>query len=256
MTILLLKILLAPLMIGFASFIGKAFGPSVGGFVVGLPLTSGPIVLILSLEHGQAFARVAAAGILSGVISVVAFCITYSHLCKRTNWLWSELGSITVYLIATYVMELWSPSLLYTSISVIAVLTIAAYLLHTGSVAHHLKASSPNWDLPVRMFVATAFVFLLTSIAQSLGPHLSGLLAPFPIFVSVLVIFTHIFEGSGSAERLLYGVILGLFSFAIFFISITMFIRPFGILFAFTVAIVSALGTQGTLLILKRLCNI
>jgi hypothetical protein len=254
--LILIKILLTPILIGFASLLGRVFGPAMGGWVVGLPLTSGPILLILALAHGQVFARVASIGILSGVIPVVAFCITYHILCKRTNWIWSESGSIFVYFIVTFVMELWSPSLFYASISVIIILTTATYLLHTRNLVHHAKAPNPKWDLPVRMLVATAFVFLLTSLAQMLGPHLSGLLSPFPIFVSVLVIFTHIFEGIDSAQQLLYGVILGLFSFATFFISIALFIQSSGIPFALVVAIVSALATQGIILMVKHFFNI
>ncbi len=256
MTILILKILLAPILVWIASMLGKAFGPTVGGLVVGLPLTSGPIALIFAFEHGRAFAKAASLGILSGVISVVVFCLTYSYLCRRNNWLWSELVSITVYFITTFVMELWMPSLLYTSITVFTTLIIAIYLLHSDKIAHHAKISSPSWDLPVRMLVATVFVLLLTSAAQILGPHLSGLLAPFPIFVSVLVIFTHIFEGGYSARLLLYGALTGLFSFAIFFISIALFIQSIGTLLAFTAAVVSALVMQYILVIIKRYCGI
>jgi hypothetical protein len=38
---------------------------------------------------------------------------------------------------------------------------------------------------------------VLTAVSGSLGAHLSGLLAPFPIITSVLAVFTHAHSGSG-----------------------------------------------------------
>ena len=49
----------------------------------------------------------------------------------------------------------------------------------------------PAWDLPARMLVATVFVVVLTTIAPLLGARLAGLLAPFPLYGSVLAAFAH-----------------------------------------------------------------
>src|SRR5262249_58984965 len=75
-----------------------------------------------------------------------------------------------------------------------------------------------GWDLPARMVVATVFVVLLTGVAPALGPPLTRLLAPFPLYAAVLAGFAHALEGSRSAAALLRGLLAGLFGFAAFFL--------------------------------------
>src|SRR6184192_563504 len=59
---LALKLVLTPALIAIATLAGRRFGPSIGGWLVGLPFTSGPVSLFLALEQGTSFAAAAALG--------------------------------------------------------------------------------------------------------------------------------------------------------------------------------------------------
>ena len=63
-TMLLLKLILTPLLLGGVTLAGRKFGPTVSGWLVGLPLTSGPVSFFLALEQGTKFAAHAAQGTL------------------------------------------------------------------------------------------------------------------------------------------------------------------------------------------------
>ncbi len=115
-----------------------------------------------------------------------------------------------------------------------------------------ININAPLWDTPLRMLVATAFVLGLTGAAAILGPHLSGLLTPFPMFATILAIFTHHFQGASFARRLLEGVVTGSFTFVAFFLIISLVINRWGIAFAFSLAIMVAIMTHGTSLFLMR----
>ena len=67
MNILLLKLILTPLLIGSVSLAGRRWGPTVGGLLVALPLTSGPILFFLALERGAPFTVNTALGTLEGL---------------------------------------------------------------------------------------------------------------------------------------------------------------------------------------------
>jgi hypothetical protein len=103
------------------------------------------------------------------------------------------------------------------------------------------------------MGVAAAFVLLLTGISTLLGPHLSGLLTPFPIFATILGAFTHHFQGKAAACRLLRGVVIGSFTFAVFFLVIAAMIERWGIVLAFSLAILASLVLHACSLWLMRL---
>ncbi len=114
-------------------------------------------------------------------------------------------------------------------------------------------AAPPRWDLPLRMAVATAFVVLLTALAPLLGAQLTGLLAPFPLFASVLTVFAHAQQGPAAASGVLRGLLLGLFAFAGFFVVLALLLVPGGIALAFAAALSAALGIQGcSLWLLQR----
>jgi hypothetical protein len=103
------------------------------------------------------------------------------------------------------------------------------------------------------MAVATGFVLLLTAIAPTLGPHLSGLLAPFPLYAGILTIFAHRLQGPGSAAGVLRGLLLGLFSFAGFFLALAALIDRIGIAAGFVAALATALAIQAaSLWVIRR----
>jgi hypothetical protein len=91
------------------------------------------------------------------------------------------------------------------------------------------------------MVVATVFVVALTGIAPILGPRLTGLLAPFPLYAAILAVFAHRLEGARPAASVLSGLLLGLFAFAGFFVVLAALIERAGIAAAFATALVAAL---------------
>ena len=82
MNSLALKLVLTPALIALASLAGRRWGPAVSGWLVGLPLTSGPVTFFLALNQGLAFAAAAAVGTLAGTISQAAFCL----VCGLIAW--------------------------------------------------------------------------------------------------------------------------------------------------------------------------
>ena len=89
--VLLFKIILAPVLIALVSLAGRKWGPSIAGWLLGLPLNSGPIIFFLLLEQGPRFAADAARASLLGILAWAAFCVTYALCCVKTSWWWSTL---------------------------------------------------------------------------------------------------------------------------------------------------------------------
>src|SRR5690242_19515054 len=105
MSSLALKLVLTPVLIGIASLAGRRWGAAVSGWLVGLPLTSGPIAFFLALNHGVAFAAAAATGTLAGAISQAAFCLAYGWLALRAGWALSLAGSCLAFAMLTVLLQ-------------------------------------------------------------------------------------------------------------------------------------------------------
>ena len=245
---LLLKLILTPLLLGGVTLAGRRFGPTVSGWLVGLPLTSGPVAFFLALEQGPRFTAHAAQGTLLGIISLAAFCVVYCWLSLRVSLSLCWLCSWGVYLAATFLLAQVAIPLLPTLALVVCILFVALFILpkESNQINKPITATiSASWDIALRMLIATLFVFVLTGAATVLGPRLSGLLSALPIFSTIVAIFTHKFEGAAAARLVLRGILAGSFAFVAFFLAIATVIVPWGIIAAFACALLSALLMQG-----------
>jgi hypothetical protein len=202
--------MVTPVLIGGASLAGRRFGYHVGGWLVGLPLTSGPVAFFLATDHGVRFAASAAVGMLAGTSSQVAFALAYRSLAQRgprRAWL-AGCAAFAAATIALSFLHWPAPdtfALVLASLAVgFAVMTRRA----PGPLSEPMRP--PRWDIPVRMLAATAVVLLITSLAPIAGAHLAGLLSPFPVFGAMLAIFTHQTHGPAGATQVLDGLQLGL----------------------------------------------
>src|SRR5438094_3570621 len=155
-TVLALKIVLTPTLIAIATLTGRRWGPSIGGWLVGLPFTSGPVSLFLALEQGTSFAAAAAAGSIAGAAASALFAVAYAAMARRSRWPASLAVASAAFFAAVIALrelplgsELPVPFLaLY--VATLAALAIALRVLaEPGDLA--AAVSPPGWDLPARM---------------------------------------------------------------------------------------------------------
>ncbi len=221
LALILLKLALAPILIAFVTLVGRRWGPGIGGWLMGFPLTSGPVSILLLLEYGRAFAAHAAAGNLGGQASVCVFCLAYALTAQFADWPVCAAVSIGAFLGS---VALWNAASLplWPTVGVFLVIALAVIGLMPRQKAAVSTSSSPRWDLTARMIAAGAFVLLLTTFANSLGPQVSGLLSPFPIFGVTITAFTHHQQGKGGAVSVVRGIAWGSFAFNIFFLVVAL----------------------------------
>src|SRR5262249_52355315 len=212
-----------------------------------------PIAFFLALNQGAAVAATAAAGTMAGAISQAAFCVAYGWLAVR-GWPIAVAVSCLAFALATGALQSLAAPLLSLFAGVIVTLVVGLRAMPpAASVAHADHAGAPRWDLGARMVVATGFVLLLTGVAPALGPRLTGLLAPFPLYGAVLAVFAHRLHGPAAAVAVLRGLLVGLFGFAVFFLVLAAFIERAGIGPAFATALAVTLALQaGALWMLQR----
>lgn len=251
MSALVLKLVLTPVLIAAASVAQRRFGAVIGGLIVGLPLTSAPVAFFLALEHGRRFAETAAIGTIAGLAAETAFCLAYACLARGPGYLVCAIVACAAFAAVTPLLRLLPTLLLPTYVGVVAVIALgrAAITFHAVAQRH---SRPPRWDLPARVLLATGIVFALTSAAGYLGPHLSGLLSPFPVYAGVLAAFTQAVDGPEPARQFLRGVLGGLFAFATFFAILSFALRHWSIDASFGIATIAALLIQGAALASKQ----
>jgi hypothetical protein len=248
---LLLKLLLTPALISGATLVGRRWGDALGGFVVGLPLTSGPVIFFLALEQGTRFAAASALGVILGVASQAVFAVAYVRLGSNAGWMPRLLAGTATFACATAVFRLAGMPAWSEPIVVLGCLIAAILVVPIGRQAP-TPAVTPCWDLPLRVLAATALVLGLTAIAPLLGARLSGLILPFPLYAAILAVFAHHGGGARAAAAVWRGLLFGLFSFLAFFSVLAAMLVRVGIGVGFLAAIVVAIVVQGVTLVMLR----
>jgi hypothetical protein len=245
---LALKLVLTPVLVGAASLAGRRWGAAVSGWLIGIPFTSGPIAFFLALSPGGRFAEDAAAGIMAGAVSQAAFCLGYAWAAQRWSWPGAMAGATLAFAVSTLVLSQVGLAAPAFFVVIIVVIVVAMFLMPFAPARAIGRVDYPRWDLPARMVVATAFVFALTAAAPLLGARLAGLLAPFPLYASVLAAFGQHVQGRDAAVGVLRGLLLGLFAFASFFLTVALLLSS-GVAVAFVSAILVALAVQAATLL-------
>jgi hypothetical protein len=252
MNIFILKLILAPIIIGGASLAGRKWGPAVSGWIVGLPLTSGPVAFFIALSHEPAFAFETVRSVLSGGFSLIAYCLTYAWLAKRFNWVVSLTASMIVFAAMTTLLQNVTISFIPLFLAIMCVFLLGVWAMPKYEAVETAEAPG-KWDIPMRIVLGTSFILLVTAIAPYIGARLTGLLTTIPLYVSILAVFAHRHQGGNGAINVLRGLVYGLFAFASFQLVLGLLIEGQSLALSFSAATLAALLTQGiTLLILNQ----
>ena len=249
--LLLLKLTLAPLLVAIATTATRKWGPKVGGLLMGLPLTTGPIFVFLAIDQGTHFAAGATVGVLYGLIGLAAFAVAYVIVSGRTGW----TGSLP-FAVCTFFLFSIAARRLGTDVVVAGVAALLALLLATLLIPRPAPGTArlpPSWwDLWVRMITVAALTLALTAVAARLGPVLSGIVGTYPIAITVVLTFTHAQFGRDAAVAMLRGSALAWIAFATCFLAIGLLIEAWGIALSMSIGALAAVMTSALVLWFDR----
>jgi hypothetical protein len=240
MTVLALKLLLAPLLVVASSLAGRRWGPRLAGILVVLPIVAGPILLILYVDQGNGFAAAAARAATLAIVPLAFFALIFAYLSRNHGWLLTLLAAWVAVLLADL-------ALAQAHVPAMVALVLALVALHgAGALLRRLDQPSPPpiptpwWDLPARAVATALLVVLVTGLADLLGPALTGALAPFPIALSVVCAFTVAQASHAGVLALLRDIVPGLDGFALFCFLVAVLINRLGAVAAFGIATTAA----------------
>lgn len=239
--IFLLKLLLVPVLIALVTLAGRRWGPGVAGWLSAFPIVSGPILLVISLEQGPAFAASAAGNTLLAVLAILVFSVAYAR-CAHLGMGRALSAALLAYGLAVLALRAVSLPLWLGFAAVVIALLLAPRLF--GPAPAQAAAVKPANDLPWRMLAGALLSLSVSYAAARLGPRLAGLFAMFPVMSTVLVGFSHRANGPGFAVALLRGMVNGYYAFAVFCLALSLLLgsQPIGL--AFLLATGAALVVQ------------
>lgn len=245
MTLLLVKLTLAPLLVVGSSLAARRWGATVAGLLVALPIVAGPVLLIVAIEQGSHFAARAASASLLGLAALAAFVVVFARVSRRGAWAPSLAAGWSAFIALALVSATVriAPGLAF--VLALCAFALAALLMPRGlGAAPSRDGALPAWDLPARALATAVLVVCLTGAAGGLGARVTGALTPFPVAMSVLAAFVLAQRGPSTSSELLRGFLRGAAGFATFSLLVALLVIPAGPGLAFAIAFAAAVAVQ------------
>lgn len=241
---LALKLTLVPLFLFLISMSSKWWGPTIAGWLAGLPVVAGPILFLLAVTHGRDFGTHAAMLSLSAILASEAFNLAYAWSCRSGHWSVSLANGLGAWLITAIGLAMLPTTPVHaTGAALLAVALGQAFLPRSATVAKSVALTKTN--LVGRMVAGAVLTVLVTALSSSVGAKWSGLLAVFPLLGIILSVSSHHAHGPDFVISLLRGMVLGRFAFAAFCLCLIVTLPEQTTAIAFAEASVLAMFIQG-----------
>jgi hypothetical protein len=238
------KALLAPVLLAACTFVAWKWGSAAGGWLLGLPLISGPVSVFLFLEHGPRFAENAARGTLLGMVAAGVFYTGYSLAAEGRRW-WESLAFAAAACLAV------AAALSHVHLDLADTVLFAAVFL--ALIAATARATRPAGTAPaprlpgllLKMAIASAIVVGVTLASGALGSQVSGMLTTIPVISAVMAVSTHRRSGGLSARRMLSGTVAGMWGAAAFFAVVGLLVTAVAPIVTYGTATAAAAAAAG-----------
>ncbi len=252
MEVLLLELVLAPSLIVVGTLAQRRWGPRVGGLVVGLPITSLPLLALVDLTDGSRFAVAMAGAGLVGVVPQTLALYVWAVELRRRRTGPALLAGLVAFggLVTGLSVAPPLPAVLAAGGGLVCLILAlrrwpavpaAAAPPDTARTRSALPTGS---DLVLRLVLAATFTVLIGHAAGVVGPRLSGLVSAFPVITVVMGFLTSRSEGSGAASTFLRAVARGSFPSVTALLALASVLPTGHVLLAFAAAVVAAIVTQ------------
>lgn len=240
---LALKLTLVPLFLLLVSLAGRWWGPAVAGCLAALPAIAGPILYLITVEHGRSFGARAALLALAAIFAAEAFNFAYAWICRGRGWPHALGGAMLAWLAAAWALT-QLPALPAWALGAAALGALISQRFMPRAEASITVAPLSWAELGLRMLAGALLTLAVTTFAGWAGPSWSGLLAVFPLLSIVLCVSYQRLHGAGFVIALLRGMVTGRPAFAAFCLCLSLRLPDGEILQSFAEAALLAVLVQ------------
>ncbi|MEX3900833.1 hypothetical protein [Paraburkholderia sp. BR10954] len=242
--LLALKLVLVPAFLAALTVAARVWGPSVAGWLAGLPVVAGPIMLLLALERGPAFAAQASAASIAAIAALEAFNLAYGWTCRRFAWPLALVVGVAGWLGAALLIVRLPGSAGWALAAACVGVAVSQSSLPRAT-GHVPAARVGRADLAVRMLAGALLTLAVTTASASMGAAWSGVLSVFPLLGIVLAVSAQRAHGADFVALLMRGMVVGRGSFAAFFAVTALLLPQYGVATGFACAAVVSVVVQG-----------
>jgi len=212
--LLLARMILTAAVIVVASIAIERSGPVVGALIATLPVSAGPALVFLAMDHGADFLSAATLAGLPASAATVVFVVTYVALAPR-HTLAVSLGST----FAAWAVAQWAIAGVNWSFAGAVALNSALFVLGFGVMrlmptdTPMPRVASRRFDVALRAAAVMTVVAVVTVAARWVGPGAAGIAALVPAAMTTLIVLLHPRVGGPAAANVIARTLPGMVGF-------------------------------------------
>lgn len=251
---LAIRIGLVALFVVSISLIAERLGPFLGGMMASLPVYTGPVYLMLALEHDTAYIEASTTTSIAICGAVPVFIMAYAALARR-HGVWLSLSTaIAAWSAAAYFVQsrIWSLGEALLFVVPIYAGSIAVARRFTRGVAPR-TAQRRAGDLVIRAVLVALLAGVVIIVSRHAPPQVTGVLSVLPIVLTSLVLVMHPRVGGAATAALLSHTLGGLVGMVIAFVVVNRTLQPLGVWAALALGLAVTLGWNVAMIVTRRM---
>jgi hypothetical protein len=252
----LIRAITTALLVLSASVAAEMAGPFWGALIASLPVSAGPAYVFLAMQHGAEFVAVSALGSCAANAATGLFLIVYGLVAGRLS-AWPSLGAAVLAWLAAAlaIQEIgWTPVAAFLLNVVVYVGGFKLLRAVPSNGPLPLRPIRRRWlDLPARALAVAAFVTFVVGLSSVIGATATGIAAVFPISLISLIAIVRSRIGARGSAVLVADALPPMLGFGMMLLVLHLTIPYWGILIAYTIALLLTLSWSGALVLLRPL---
>lgn len=213
-----LRMVLVACFVMLVAIMAERVGPFLGAMVASLPLYTGPVYVMLALEHDAGWIRQAMLGSVAICGATPVFIIVYCIMARDGGVARSVGAALLAWLACALVVQAntWTLPEALLFVTPIYVVSLALGRHFTRGVAP--ARAERRWsDLIIRAFLCASLSGLTIWISKLVPPQVSGVLSVMPILMTSLAVVLHTRVGGAPTAALMAHSLAGLVGMVIAF---------------------------------------
>jgi len=225
------------------SVLAERTGPLVAAMIATLPISLGPVLVFLALDHDAAFIAASALGTMNANLTHAAFILSYVLLAQRLTMLPSLAAASAVWVIVLMgVSSLALPVLPLAGLTILAFAVVHRLVRPYLSVRTAAPVALSRHAIPIRAGCVAVLAGIVTVASDRVGPLWSGVLAGLPMILSSLIVILHPRIGGKATAAVIGSGALGLLGMGLGLAVVHLMAVPFGTWTALASGLVVSVG--------------
>lgn len=250
---LLLRMALVAVFVVLVALLAERLGPFLGAMVASLPLYTGPIYLMLALEHDVDYLVASTLGSLAICGATPVYALAYCVVARRHGTLVSLSAALSAWVLCAAIVQEIRWSLIEALLFVAPIYAVSVPLARgfTRGIAIR-PAKRGRFDLLLRAVMCGGLAGVVITVSRFLPPQATGVLSVVPILMTSLVLVLQPRIGGPATAALMAHTLGGLVGMVLAFALVHLALQSWGVWLSLAAGLAVTVAWNLCLIAVKR----